>query len=137
MGRALRKSLELMRGKGVSQAFGVILEAEAAFREPLGRLLVRRDNTAKVTALMPHTVDFSTLPGRIVTLEKHEGRLMAALVEIEDMKKMAYIQLVEVRTGSVIDEFPYPRRAEAEGRLRALEIQYPGQYKTRQDSRWE
>lgn len=137
MGRALRKALERLHIQGQSERFGVILTAENSSSEPLGLLLVRRDDARLVNAVYPNNVDFSTLPGRLVTLENVGPEFAATIIEPDHLRKMAYLQIVETRTGAVIDEFPYRRKAEAEERIRALELLYRGQYGLRQDSRWE
>jgi hypothetical protein len=136
-GVLLRRRLEQLRATGTPLGYGIIVHASTTRIGPVGVVDVRRDDGRVIRAEFPNNIDFATLPGRLVTLEYERGRAIPSLVEITNLRNIVYIQIVEDATGTVIDEFPYPRRAEAEHRLRALDLQYPGQYRSSQVKRLE
>ncbi len=135
---ALRRTLEELRATGRSDRFGVILSCQASGEPGIVFVEVRIDSSRVLDAMLElDSDDLPGLAGALVTVEYDGDIPVATVVEPMALKNVAYIQVVEVRTGNIVDEFPYPQRDAASARLRALDLQYPGQYRLSQVKRLE
>ena len=85
-------------------------------------------------------MNISLLPGRLVlVIPGEEGRLFLQSVNEAELRKIAYLQIIEDFNGScrVVEEFPYRQKVEAEQRLLAFQSKYPGRYRLVIDKRDE
>jgi hypothetical protein len=136
---ALRRRLNELRATGQSECFGVILSCEESREPGIVFVEVRIDSSRVLEAMLDldSNDDLAGLAGALVTVEYDGDIPIATVVEPLALRNVVYLQIVEVRTGNVVDEFPYPRRDAANARLRALDVQYPGQYRLSQVKRLE
>lgn len=136
---ALRRRLNELRATGQSERFGVVLSCQESGEPGIVFVEVRIDSSRVLEAMLEWDSDddLSALAGALVTVEYDADVPVATVVEPRVLKNVVYLQVVEVRTGNVVDEFPYPRRDAANARLRALDVQYPGQYRLSQVKRLE
>lgn len=66
-------------------------------------------------------------PRRIQTFHLHgEEARRFILKTFGDAKEIAYLQVIETKTGRLVHEFPYRQRAEVEACLSRIEAQFPG-----------
>jgi hypothetical protein len=74
----------------------------------------------------------STTRRRLKTIHLHgEEARRFVLKHMCGAKEIAYLQVIETKTGNLVQEFPYRQRAEVEARLAQIEIKYPGTLRLR------
>ncbi|HJT78414.1 MAG TPA: hypothetical protein VJ739_14520 [Gemmataceae bacterium] len=84
------------------------------------------------------TAKLSLLLGRLVLIvSDKDGQLSLRFVTPARPRKFAYWQIIDRISGSIVEEFAYRRKAEAEERLAALQALHPGRYQLEIYKRYE
>jgi hypothetical protein len=120
------------------QVFGVIIETETTRPGVGGRIMVRCCDGTVIDQEFDTKANLSLLLGRLAVVDRGErGELSLRFVNPGPPRRIASWRIVDTRTKSIVEEFAYRRKAEAEQRLLALGAQYPDRYYLEIDKRYE
>src|SRR6266545_1581539 len=120
----------------LGKVFGVVIETETTRPGLGGRIVIRCSHGGLIDREFNTTANLSLLPGRLVVVfHDEQGDPTLRLVTPAQPRTIAYLQLIDNRTSTVIEEFPYKERDKAEQRLLVLESQNPGRHRLKVDKR--